>query len=81
MWEIADIVTTFLHQHPNSGGGSGGAVWIKATEFKGRGFIYTNGGAGKTYGGGGAGGRINVFFKYGDFKSDHVYAKGLWLKC
>ena len=66
-----------FRQHPNSGGGSGGAVWIKAAEFKGRGFIYANGGNGNAYGGGGAGGRVNVFFEKGDFKSGHVVAKGL----
>jgi len=66
-----------FRQHANSGGGSGGAVWIKAAEFKGRGFIYANGGNGYTYGGGGAGGRVNVFFEKGDFKSGHVVAKGL----
>ena len=66
-----------FRQHANSGGGSGGAVWIKAAEFKGRGFIYANGGDGNAHGGGGAGGRVNVFFEKGDFKSGHVEAKGL----
>jgi len=52
-------------------------VWIRANKFKGQGFIYGNGGVGKAYGGGGAGGRVNVFFVSSEFQSDHVLAKGL----
>ena len=46
----------------NSGGGSGGSVWITARDIKGDGSISAEGGAGDPYGGGGGGGgRIALF--------------------
>jgi hypothetical protein len=46
----------------DSGGGSGGSVWIVAQTLDGNGIIFANGGAGELYGGGGgAGGRIAVY--------------------
>ena len=44
----------------NSGGGSGGSVLIKTTQFSGHGIVTVNGGSGHGNGGGGAGGRIAV---------------------
>ncbi len=53
----------------NSGGGSGGSVWVSAGFLTGNGLVAADGGEGELYGGGGgAGGRIalysrtNVFF-------------------
>lgn len=44
----------------NSGGGSGGSVWVTAGTLAGSGKITANGGAGGNYGGGGGGGRIAI---------------------
>ncbi|HET7624050.1 MAG TPA: hypothetical protein VFM25_02205, partial [Verrucomicrobiae bacterium] len=45
-----------------SGGGSGGSIWISATSLEGTGAIQANGGAGELYdGGGGGGGRIAIY--------------------
>ncbi len=53
----------------NSGGGSGGSIWVTASTLAGSGQFTADGGAGELYGGGGgAGGRIalysraNIFF-------------------
>jgi hypothetical protein len=45
-----------------SGGGSGGSIWISAASIGGTGAIQANGGAGELYdGGGGGGGRIAIY--------------------
>jgi hypothetical protein len=44
----------------NSGGGSGGSIWIAAGTLAGSGTISANGGSGNGLGGGGAGGRISL---------------------
>jgi hypothetical protein len=46
----------------NSGGGSGGAVWLTLGKLTGAGSISANGGAGNNGGGGGAGGRIAISY-------------------
>jgi hypothetical protein len=44
-----------------AGGGSGGSIWIVATNFSGAGSLSASGGAGEpTHGGGGGGGRISI---------------------
>ena len=46
----------------NSGGGSGGSVWVMARAISGSGIISANGGAGEpSLGGGGGGGRIALY--------------------
>ena len=40
------------------------------------GYMYSKGGSGTSNGGGGAGGRVNVFFKSGFYESGHVTANG-----
>lgn len=46
----------------DSGGGSGGSVWISASQISGGGAITANGGNGDLYGGGGgSGGRIAIY--------------------
>ena len=46
----------------DSGGGSGGSVWVRANEMTGGGMISANGGDGEWFsGGGGGGGRIAVY--------------------
>jgi hypothetical protein len=47
----------------DSGGGSGGSIWIDAETFAGNGTITANGGAGNNAAGGGGGGRIAVYFE------------------
>ncbi|EGD80128.1 hypothetical protein PTSG_13036 [Salpingoeca rosetta] len=49
---------------PNSGGGSGGSIWIETTTFAGHGVINATGGSGMDRGGGGAGGRIGVHVRW-----------------
>jgi hypothetical protein len=53
----------------NSGGGSGGSIWVTAGTLAGNGFVAADGGNGEPYGGGGGGGgrialysRMNAFF-------------------
>lgn len=45
-------------------------------QFTGRGKIQAKGGNGYTNGGGGAGGRITVYYNTGGFHSDHADASG-----
>lgn len=46
----------------NSGGGSGGSIWVSARAFTGKGWVSANGGSGELYnGGGGGGGRIAIY--------------------
>src|SRR5208282_4473833 len=45
----------------NSGGGSGGSIWVTAGTLAGNGQITADGGEGELYGGGGAGGRIALY--------------------
>ena len=47
----------------DSGGGSGGSVWLQAQNIAGNGLISTSGGDGNRYGGGGSGGRIAVYLQ------------------
>jgi hypothetical protein len=52
----------------DSGGGSGGSIYISAGIFKGNGSISANGGAGQLYSGGaGAGGRIAIYSRTNNF--------------
>jgi hypothetical protein len=46
----------------NSGGGSGGSVWVIARKLAGAGIISANGGAANNLGGGGGGGRVAVSY-------------------
>jgi hypothetical protein len=47
----------------NSGGGSGGSIWITTRTLNGSGYIVADGGEGELYGGGGgAGGRIAIYY-------------------
>jgi len=52
----------------NSGGGSGGSIWVSAGTLSGVGLVEASGGAGQLdYGGGGAGGRIALYSLANDF--------------
>jgi hypothetical protein len=52
----------------NSGGGSGGSLWVTAGTLAGSGLFAANGGAGELYGGGGgAGGRIALYSRGNSF--------------
>ena len=51
----------------NSGGGSGGSLWITANTLAGSGVISANGGAGNGTAGGGAGGRIALGYNANGF--------------
>ncbi|HEX5218167.1 MAG TPA: carboxypeptidase-like regulatory domain-containing protein [Verrucomicrobiae bacterium] len=60
----------------NSGGGSGGSVWLTLNQFSGSGSISANGGSGHLpNGGGGGGGRILVTWTSNSFTGDYS-AKG-----
>ncbi|KAH3816387.1 hypothetical protein DPMN_117903 [Dreissena polymorpha] len=39
--------------------------------------IYCNGGSASNMGGGGAGGRVHAYFKFGKYQSGYVEAKGV----
>ena len=62
---------------PGSGGGSGGSIWMYCKKIKGYGRIAANGGAGSPYsgapGGGGAGGRIAIYFEVNETSTYFVY--------
>ena len=45
----------------NSGGGSGGSIWLTAGALTGNGAIAADGGAGELYDGGGGGGRVAIY--------------------
>lgn len=60
----------------NAGGGSGGSLWAVARVFTGTGHIRAIGGNGNSHGGGGAGGRITVYYVNGGFYSDRTWAYG-----
>lgn len=47
----------------NSGGGSGGSVWISADDILGNGLVTAKGGDGKGAGGGGSGGRVGIYLQ------------------
>lgn len=52
----------------NSGGGSGGSIWVTTGTLTGGGSILANGGAGEWVdGGGGAGGRIAIYYTSKDY--------------
>ena len=57
----------------DSGGGSGGSVFIKATNFSGHGLVTTEGGYGSGHGHGGAGGRIAAHIGfYREYSGEYV---------
>lgn len=65
------------------GGGSGGSIWIDTDVFNGNGSLYTNGGLGEggllSASGGGAGGRIAIYYSSGDYPAtnvDNVQSRG-----
>ncbi|XP_077861759.1 uncharacterized protein LOC144342564 [Saccoglossus kowalevskii] len=62
--------------YSRGGGGSGGGLWVEVKQFQGRGTISCNGGDGDYYGGGGAGGRINIYYVTGDYHSGQITSKG-----
>lgn len=47
----------------NSGGGSGGSIWISADDILGNGLLSSRGGGGNGLGGGGSGGRIGIYLQ------------------
>lgn len=51
----------------NSGGGSGGSIWLTSQTLTGNGIVSASGGSGNANGGGGAGGRITVDFTNNSF--------------
>ena len=51
-------------------------MWVTCQSFIGSGNIRAKGGNGNTYGGGGAGGRITVYYVTGGFHSDQTDASG-----
>jgi hypothetical protein len=52
----------------DSGGGSGGSIWVTANQLTGDGIISARGGEGELYGGGGGGGgRIALYSKFNSF--------------
>lgn len=57
----------------DTGGGSGGSVWIYCDEVVGHGVITANGGNGTGQGGGGGGGRISI-------QSSNIYKLNITLK-
>lgn len=52
----------------DSGGGSGGSIWIICDHMTGAGVISARGGTGSNGGGGGAGGRISIHHDTQDFR-------------
>ena len=70
------LLPPIYFQTYGSGGGSGGSVWATCQNFIGSGYIRAKGGNGNTYGGGGAGGRITVYYVTGGFHSDQTDASG-----
>ncbi len=61
----------------NSGGGSGGSIWITAGTLSGTGSILANGGAGASFGGGGGGGgRIAIYTPTNNFTGTTNVAGG-----
>ena len=63
-------------QHLDPGAGSGGSVWIEAQSINGSGLISSNGGVGEASGGGGAGGRIAIYYENLSFEPDNITARG-----
>jgi len=66
------------HHYSNSGGGSGGSIYIITHILEGSGFITVNGGQGNysSCGGGGAGGRIAVYYDLKDNFNGKIEAFG-----
>ena len=60
----------------NSGGGSGGSVWISADDILGNGLITAKGGDGKGTGGGGSGGRVGIYLQKPMSFEGHLHAQG-----
>lgn len=55
---------------PNSGGGSGGSIWIQAEYFDGDGTLDIGGGSGDGGGGGGAGGFAAIYYTYNHYSGE-----------
>jgi len=64
----------------NTGGGSGGSVYIITNEFTGIGSISADGGGDANIGGAGGGGRIAVYFNSSDFPSENIQVFGTTTK-
>ena len=76
-YNFLHLFLLLLIQHSKAGGGSGGNIYIETEDFTLTGWFYCNGGSGSSYGGGGAGGRVTVYFTgAGDYHSGRVEAKG-----
>ena len=61
----------------NSGGGSGGSIWVVARTVSGNGTITANGGSGEPFnGGGGGGGRIAIYSRTNNFTGPIISAGG-----
>ena len=58
---------------PRNGGGSAGSIWMHCDRIKGYGTIATNGGSGFSKSGGGAGGRLALYFKRNDTANGFKY--------
>ena len=55
----------------NSGGGSGGSIWVNARTIFGSGYIMADGGYGELYnGGGGSGGRIAIYHLRNNYRTN-----------
>ena len=66
-----------MFQHSKSSGGSGGNIYIETEDFTLTGWFYCNGGSSTGIGGGGAGGRVTVYFTgAGNYHSGFVESKG-----
>ena len=59
----------------NSGGGSGGSVWLKVGRLAGTGILSADGGAANNLGGGGGGGRVAVWYNANQFAGS-ISARG-----
>jgi hypothetical protein len=70
---------------PHAGGGSGGSVWIHCELVTGYGKVTAYGGAGHTHsrtpGGGGAGGRVSMYFGKNETKDGFKFFGCGWLFC
>ncbi len=60
----------------SGGSGSGGSIWINAQQITGPGYIWANGGDSVQYHGGGAGGRIAIYYASGDLFDLDIRADG-----
>ena len=74
-WIMQTIIYNIL-QGSHASGGSGGSIYVNCDLLDMTGHMYSIGGSGTNNGGGGSGGRINVFFNTGYYESGHVIANG-----